>query len=64
MTYVSGTAAQPATGKAALIARQQQGMHPPVQHEDSGMRFGEEEDQEAAGPSQVPNEVPPSYTPR
>jgi len=58
-TYVTGTTAQPRTGKAALMAQQYQTLEHPVQLEDSGVRFGEQ----GAGPSQaVPNEVPPSYT--
>jgi len=62
LTYVSGTSAQPRTGKAALMAQQFQDVQQPVQLEDSGVRFGETE--EEPGPSQLPNEVPPSYTPR
>ena len=62
ITYVSGNTAQPRTGKAALIAQQYQNVHPPVQHEDSGARFNEN-DEEEAGPSHLPTEVPPTYTP-
>jgi hypothetical protein len=63
ITYVSGNSAQPRTGKAALIAQQFQNVQQPVQHEDSGARFGETVEEEA-GPSQLPTEVPPLYTPR
>ena len=62
VTYVTGTSAQPLTGKAALIAQQQQNVQQPVQFQDSGIRFNENAEQ-GAGPSQIPNEVPPSYTP-
>lgn len=62
MTYVSGNSAQPRTGKAALMAQQHQNVQQPIQYQDSGMRFNENEEQEP-GPSQLPAEVPPSYTP-
>jgi hypothetical protein len=53
--------AQPRTGKAALIAQQQdQSMQQLIQLEDSGTRFNENEE---AGPSQLPKVVPPAYTP-
>ena len=45
------------------MAQQYQNVQQPVQHEDSGTRFNENEEEEA-GPSQLPTEVPPSYTPR
>lgn len=61
-TYVSGSSGQPRVGKAALIAQQNQGTQQPVQYEDSGIRFNENGEQEA-GPSQLPTEVPPTYTP-
>jgi hypothetical protein len=60
-TYVSGSSGQPRVGKAALIAQQHQ-VQPPVQLEDSGIRFNENGEQEA-GPSHLPTEVPPTYTP-
>jgi len=62
MTHVTGTSAQPRTGKAAYIAQQQQNVQQPVQLEDSGIRFNENAGQEP-GPSHLPAEVPPSYTP-
>jgi len=61
-TYVSGSSGQPRVGKAALIALQDQGAQQPVQLQDSGIRFSENGEQEA-GPSQLPTEVPPTYTP-
>jgi hypothetical protein len=61
MTYVTGTSAQPRTGKAALMAQQYQEPQEPVQYQDSGVRFNETGEQ--AGPSQLPTEVPPTYTP-
>jgi hypothetical protein len=61
VTYVSGNSTQPRTGKHALIAQQHQNVQPAVQLEDSGMRFNEGEQE--PGPSQLPSEVPPSYTP-
>jgi len=61
ITYVSGNSAQPRTGKAALIAQQYRNTQQPVQLEDSGIRFNENVEEEA-GPSQLPHEVPPSYT--
>jgi hypothetical protein len=60
LTYVSSAAARPWTGKAALVA--QQNIPQPVRHEGSGARFNENEE-EVAGPSKLPTEVPPSYTP-
>lgn len=62
MTYASGTPSQPRTGKAALIAQQHENVQQPVQYSDSGIRFNENGEQEP-GPSQLPAEVPPSYTP-
>jgi len=62
MTYVSGTSGQPRVGKAALIALQNQEGQQPVQFQDSGIRFNENGEQEA-GPSVLPSEVPPTYTP-
>ena len=62
MTYVSGSSGPPRVGKAALIAQQNQGTQQPVQYQDSGIRFNENGEQEA-GPSQLPSEVPPTYTP-
>ena len=59
-TFVSGGSGQP-TGKAALIA-QNQGVQQPVQFQDSGIRFGDN-GQPEVGPSQLPTEVPPTYTP-
>ena len=59
-TYVSGTSGQPRVGKAALMA-QNQATQQPVQFQDSGIRFNENGEQ--AGPSQLPTEVPPTYTP-
>jgi len=61
MTYVSGTSTQPRTGKAALIAQQYEEVPEPVQFQDSGVRFNEPGAQ--PGPSQLPSEVPPTYTP-
>ena len=61
-TYVSGSSGQPRVGKAALIAQQNQGTQQPVQYQDSGIRFNENGEQEA-GPSHLPTEVPPTYTP-
>jgi len=61
-THVSGITAQPRVGKAALIAQQFQDVQPPVQYEDSGVRFNP--NGEEAGPSHLPAEVPPSYTPQ
>ena len=61
VTHVSGISAQPRTGKAALMAQQYDNIQQPVQLEDSGVRFNE--DGEQAGPSQLPTEVPPTYTP-
>lgn len=61
-TYVSGSSGQPRVGKAALIALQNQDTQQPVQFQDSGIRFNENGEQEA-GPSQLPTEVPPTYTP-
>ena len=61
VTHVSGISAQPRTGKAALMAQQYDNVQQPVQLEDSGVRFNE--DGEQAGPSQLPTEVPPTYTP-
>lgn len=52
---------QPRTGKAALIA-QRDDRQEPVQFQDSGIRFNELAEQ-AAGSSQLPMEVPPTYTP-
>ena len=43
------------------MAQQRQSVQQPVQLEDSGIRFGQNGEREA-GPSQLPNEVPPSYT--
>jgi hypothetical protein len=51
---------QPLTGKAALIAQQHQNVQEPTLHQDSGMRFNEDQE---PGPSQLPTEVPPTYTP-
>lgn len=62
LTSVSGTSAQPRTEKAALIAQQYQNVQQPTQHSDSGMRFDESGEQQA-GPSQLPQDVPPTYTP-
>jgi len=63
LTYVSGSSVtQPRTGKAALIAQQFRDVEEAVQLEDSGIRFNEN-GQQAAGPSQLPSEVPPTYTP-
>lgn len=62
LTSVSGISAQPRTGKAALIAQQYENTPDPVQYQDSGIRFNETVEQEA-GPSQLPTEVPPTYTP-
>jgi len=62
MTYVTGNTAQPRTGKAAHLSQQFQNAQQPVQYEDSGIRFSQNGVQEA-GPSQLPTEVPPSYTP-
>jgi hypothetical protein len=62
VTHVSGTSAQPRTGKAALIAQQYEDTAEPVQFQDSGIRFNETGG-EGAGPSQLPSEVPPTYTP-
>lgn len=61
LSRVTGTTAQPRTGKAALIAQQQDAPQP-VQYEDSGVRFNQGGVEEA-GPSQLPVDVPPSYTP-
>lgn len=61
-TQFSGTSGQPRVGKAALIALQNQDVQQPVQFQDSGIRFNENGEQEA-GPSQLPTEVPPTYTP-
>jgi len=62
--YVSGITAQPRTGKAALIAQQYENTEQPVQLTDSGVRFNANgEPEEVAGPSQLPVEVPPTYTP-
>jgi len=61
ITYVTSNSAQPRTGKHALIAQQHQNVQPPIQYEDSGIRFNEGADHEV-GPSQLPAEVPPSYT--
>jgi hypothetical protein len=61
LTFVSGTSTAPRTGKAALIA-QQYDEPEPVQFQDSGIRFNEPAGQ-GAGPSQMPSEVPPTYTP-
>lgn len=62
VTHVSGAPAQPRTGKAALIAQQHQNVEEPVQYQDSGMRFNGDVEQES-GPSQLPKDVPPTYTP-
>ena len=43
------------------MAQQYDNVQQPVQLEDSGVRFNE--DGEQAGPSQLPTEVPPTYTP-
>jgi len=59
-TYASDTSTQPRTGKAALIAQQYEGVSEPVQMRDSGVRFTRLEQE--AGPSELPTEVPPSYT--
>jgi len=53
-------ATQPLTGKAALIAQQQQNLQEPTLHQDSGIRF---DDEQEPGPSQLPTDVPPTYTP-
>ncbi|KAF9643343.1 hypothetical protein BDM02DRAFT_1511226 [Thelephora ganbajun] len=63
LTHVTSTTAQPRTGKAALMAQQYQNVQQPIQYEDSGVRFNENGEQEA-GPSNLPHEVPPSYTPQ
>ena len=55
---VTQASTQPRTGKAALIAQQFEDVQEPVQFQDSGMRFNQE-----AGSSQLPTEVPPTYTP-
>lgn len=62
VTRVSGTSALPRTGKAALIAQQHENLQQPTQHSDSGMRFNEGGEQQP-GPSQLPQDVPPTYTP-
>jgi len=64
INHVSGISAQPRTGKAALVAQQQNALQP-IQYEDSGIRFNEnaENAEQEPGPSQIPHEVPPSYTP-
>ena len=55
-------ATQPRTGKAALIAQQQQNVQEPILYQDSGVRFTGD-DQQEPGPSQLPTDVPPTYTP-
>ena len=62
LTYVSGISAQPRVGKAALIVLQSQDVQRPRQHRDSGIRFHENQEQEA-GPSRTSGTVPPTYTP-
>lgn len=62
VTHASGTSALPRTGKAALIAQQYENVQQPTQHSDSGMRFNEGGEQQP-GPSQLPQDVPPTYTP-
>ena len=61
LTQVSGSSMQPRVGKAALMAQRRETQEP-VQYQDSGIRFGQNEEEEA-GPSQIPHEVPPTYTP-
>ena len=61
LTQVSGSSTQPRVGKAALMAQRRETLEP-VQLQDSGIRFGQNEEEEA-GPSQIPHEVPPTYTP-
>jgi len=63
ITYVSGNTSQPRTGKAALMAQQHQDVQQPVQHQDAGVRFNADGEPQEAGPSHLPNEVPPTYTP-
>ena len=60
---VSGTWTQPRIGKGGLRAQQYHDVRPPVQFDDSGVRFNGNGEQ-AADPSQLPNEVPPSYAPQ
>lgn len=63
VTYVSSTSAQPRTGKAALVAQQYENVpEEPVQYQDSGIRFNETGGQEP-GSSQLPRDVPPTYSP-
>ena len=61
--HVSGISAQPRTGKAGLRAQQHHVVQPPVQLDDSGARFNENGEQVSSS-LRLPNEVPPSYTPR
>ena len=60
-TYVSGSSGQLRSGKAGLMAQNQE-VQQPVQFQDSGIRFNANGEQEA-GPSALPTEVPPTYTP-
>ena len=60
-THVTGISAHPRIGKAALMAQYHRDVQPPVLLEDSGVRFSENGEQTTA-PSQLPNEIPPSYT--
>ena len=59
LTNVSGSSARQSTGKGAHIARQYEAV---VQHHDSGARMGLTGEQEP-GPSDLPTDVPPQYTP-
>jgi hypothetical protein len=59
---VTQASTQPRSGKAALIAQQYEDVQEPVQFQDSGVRFNQPAGQEA-GSSQLPTEVPPTYTP-
>ena len=62
LTYVSESPTQPRVGKAALIALRDQDVQQPAQFRDSGIKFNDNGEQDV-GPSQSPNEVPPTYTP-
>lgn len=59
-TYVSSPPVRTVGGKASLMALQHD-EPAPVQFQDSGIRFNQPAVQEA-GPSQVPAEVPPTYS--